>query len=139
MDKIIKIAAGIFIAVALVCALFFVLPKPVETPPVPGSGSPVDGKVTVYFFYGEECSHCHTVMPFMESLKLKYPDVDFQILETWHNSTNLALSNSLNKKLGVVDAGVPEVIVGNVVLIGARDIPAKLEAAIIEELKKTGN
>jgi hypothetical protein len=74
-------------------------------------------------------------MPFIESLKQKYPGVDFQSLETWHNTTNQALSVSLNQKLGVESAGVPEVIVGNVVLIGDKEIPAKLEAAIIEELK----
>jgi len=139
MDKTIKIVVGLFIVVALVCAAFFVLSQMAENTPVPGSGSPVQGKVTVYFLYGEECPHCHNVMPFIESLKQKYPEVDFQILETWHNQTNWALSQSLNKNLGVKNAGVPEVIIGNVVLNGERDIPAKLEAAIIAELKKTGN
>lgn len=132
MDKTIKIAAGIVIAVVLISAIFFITVQPAQKTPVPG-------KVTVYFFYGEECPHCHTVMPFVESLKPKYPDVDFQILETWHNTTNQALSVSLNQKLSVKNAGVPEVIIGNVVLIGDKNIPAKLEDAIIEELKKTGN
>ena len=27
-------------------------------------------KVTVYFFYGEECPHCHDVMPFIRNLSL---------------------------------------------------------------------
>ncbi|MEI7856535.1 MAG: hypothetical protein WCH85_03420 [Methanomicrobiales archaeon] len=95
--------------------------------------------VTVYFFYGEECPHCHVVLPMVRSLKEKYPGVDFQILEIWHNPTNQALSDSLNQKLGVKGAGVPEVIVGSVVLIGDKDIPEKLESAIIGELKKTGS
>jgi thiol-disulfide isomerase/thioredoxin len=138
MDKTIKIVAGIFVAVAVVCTLFFVLPQQEEKTPVPGSGSSVEGKITVYFFYGEECPHCHNVMPLVQSLKEKYPGVDFQILETWHNTENQARSDSLNKKLGVESAGVPEVIIGNVVLIGDKDIPAKLESAIIGELKKTG-
>ena len=135
MDKTIKIAAGFFIAVALVCAIFFIIAQQDEKTPFPGTGSSEQGKMTVYFFYGEECPHCHNVMPFVESLKKKYPDVDFQILETWHNTTNQALSVTLNRKLGAENAGVPEVIIGNVILIGDRDIPAKLETAIIEELK----
>lgn len=135
MDKTIKIAAGFFIAVALVCAIFFTISQQDEKTPFPGTGRSEQGKVTVYFFYGEECPHCHNVMPFVESLKKKYPDVDFQILETWHNTTNQALSVTLNRKLGAENAGVPEVIIGNVILIGDRDIPAKLETAIIEELK----
>jgi hypothetical protein len=75
-------------------------------------------------------------MPFIQSLKEKYPDVDFRILETWHNAKNQALSASLNKKLGVRQSGVPEVIVGDVVLIGELDIPARLENVILEQLKK---
>ena len=137
MDKTIKIAIGLFIAVALVCAIFFAMPHPDEINPVMETGSQLQNNVTVFFFYGEECPHCHNVMPFIESLRQKYPGVDFQILEIWHNTTNQALSLSLNKKLGVKNAGVPEVIIGNTVLIGERDIPAKLESAIIEELKKT--
>ena len=88
-------------------------------------------KVTVYFFYGEECPHCHTVMPFIQNLSKKYPEVDFRILETWHNETNMALFESMNKKLGISAAGVPEVVVDDVVLIGSRDIPDKLEGVIL--------
>ena len=136
MDRTIKIAFGLFIIIALVCAAFFVLPQLAEKNPAPGMGSAVQGKVTVYFFYGEECPHCYNVMPFIKSLKEKYPDVDFQILETWHNQTNWALFQSLNQNLGVKYAAVPEVIVGNVVLSGERDIPLHLEAVILEVLKK---
>jgi thiol-disulfide isomerase/thioredoxin len=94
--------------------------------------------VTVYFFYGEECPHCHNVLPFIQNLSTKYPDVDFVILETWHNETNNALFTSFNQKLGLKDSGVPEVIVaGNATpLIGDRDIPAYLEAVILEQLNK---
>ena len=94
--------------------------------------------VTVYFFYGEECPHCHTVIPFIQNLSTKYPDVNFVMLETWHNETNSALFNSINQKLGLKNSGVPEVIVvGNATpLIGDRDIPASLEAMILEQLNK---
>ncbi len=136
MDKTIKIAAGLFIALALVCTIFFVIPQYTEKASLTGIENSVQDRVIVYFFYGEECPHCHNVMPFVESLKQKYPNVDFQILEIYHNTTNQALSVSLNKKFGIENAGVPEVIVGNVILIGEREIPAKLESAIIEELKK---
>jgi glutaredoxin len=74
-------------------------------------------------------------MPFIESLREKYPDMDFQILETWHNPANYKLSSTLNSKLKVEASGVPEVIVGDVVLFGAQDIPAKLEQVIIDKKK----
>jgi ATP-dependent RNA circularization protein (DNA/RNA ligase family) len=77
-------------------------------------------------------------MPFIQNLSKKYPDVDFRILETWHNETNNALSKSLNQKLAIQNYGVPEVIVvgNNTPLIGDRDIPAYLEGVILEQLKK---
>jgi thiol-disulfide isomerase/thioredoxin len=105
--------------------------------------SPATGKVTVYFFYGEECPHCHTVMPFIQNLSKKYPDVNFRILETWHNTTNADIFSKMNDQLKVPTSnrGVPEVIVvGNTTpLIGSRDIPAYLEGVIIEQLKKSSN
>jgi len=104
--------------------------------------TPPTAKVTVYFFYGEECPHCHTVMPFIQNLSKKYPDVNFQILETWHNTTNADIFTKINDQLQVPasNRGVPEVIVvGNATpLIGSRDIPANLENVIIEQLQKNG-
>jgi thiol-disulfide isomerase/thioredoxin len=103
---------------------------------------PPKAAVTVYFFYGEECPHCHAVMPFIQNLSKKYPDVNFQNLETWHNTTNADIFTKINDQLKVPasNRGVPEVIVvGNVTpLIGSRDIPANLENVIIEQLQKNG-
>jgi thiol-disulfide isomerase/thioredoxin len=139
MDNTLKAAISFFLVILIACIFFFgVLPQPPEVPPVSEPIGMVPGNVTVYFFYGEECPHCHNVMPFIRNLSEKYPDVDFQILETWHNETNNALSTQLNKKLGFQNAGVPEVIVvgNNTPLVGDRDIPAYLEGIILEQLKK---
>jgi thiol-disulfide isomerase/thioredoxin len=111
----------------------------IQTPKTgPGADSSVPDNVTVYFFYGEECPHCHTVMPFIQNLSKKYPQVDFRILETWHNETNNALFTSLNQKLAIQNTGVPEVIViGNTTpLVGDRAIPAYLEGVILEQVNK---
>ena len=139
MDNTLKIVAGLFFTVVLlVCALFFALPGEPTPTPLPLADTSVHDNITVYFFYGEECPHCHNVIPFIQNLSIKYPDVDFQILETWHNEANQALSVSLHQKLSIPSAGVPEVIVvGNdTPLIGDRDIPAYLEGVILEQLKK---
>nr|WP_320162150.1 thioredoxin domain-containing protein [uncultured Methanoregula sp.] len=138
MDKIIKIAVGLFAVIIFCAALVFAFPGtgPVQTPQDSNSAIGPGGNVTVYFFYGEECPHCHNIMPFMQSLQQKYPDVNILFLETWHNQTNQALSVTLNRELKVSNSGVPEVIVGNVALIGEKDIPAKLEQAILDQLKK---
>jgi thiol-disulfide isomerase/thioredoxin len=139
MDKTLKIAAAVFMAILVAGVVFFLVqPQPLgETPSVTVDTS-AQSNVTVYFFYGEECPHCHNVMPFIKNLSEKYPDVNFQFLETWHNETNQALSRSLHQKLGLPNAGVPEVIVvgNNTPLIGDRAIPAELEGVILEQLKK---
>jgi thiol-disulfide isomerase/thioredoxin len=138
MDKTIKIAVAILVVVILGGAILFASPLMKPAPSTSGNEVSDAGKVTVYFFYGEECPHCHAVMPFIQNLSDKYPEVDLQMLETWHNETNLALSNSLNEKLGIQNLGVPEVIVvgNNTPLIGDRDIPAQLEGVILEQIKK---
>ena len=137
MDRTMKIAAALFIAVIIGCAAFFFMaPHSIESPLVTVGSSGTSGNVTVYFFYGEECLHCHTVMPFLENLSKKYPQVTFTWYETWHNQTNEAAFVTINKQLGLKGVAVPEVVTGTTVLIGERDIPAKLEAAIVDQLKK---
>ena len=140
MDKTLKIVAIAVVAVLAACAVFFVISQQSVIPPAPAMETSVQSSVTVYFFYGEECPHCHTVMPFVQNLSKKYPDVNFRILETWHNTTNADIFSTINDQLQVPTSGrgVPEVIVvGNTTpLIGSRDIPAYLEGVIIEQLKK---
>ncbi len=127
MDRTMKIATGIVAAIVVIAVAFLFFGA---------APTKATGPVTVYFFYGEECPHCHAVMPFINNLSAKYPSVNFQLLETWHNETNQKLSTTMNTKLGLKDQGVPEVIVGSTALIGDKDIPAKLEALIQDELKK---
>jgi thiol-disulfide isomerase/thioredoxin len=141
MDNTLKIVAGIVVVVLVACIVFFITTMSPQTPvPLPAVNTSVQGNVTVYFFYGEECPHCHNVMPFIRNLSEKYSGVNFQLLETWHNQTNADFSSKMNDKLGVPEnnRGVPEVIVsGNTTpLIGDRDIPAFLEDVILEQLKK---
>jgi thiol-disulfide isomerase/thioredoxin len=134
MDKTIRIVGAVLAVVLLGAAFFFIAPLLIPANGPSTVNSPAAG--TVYFFYGEECPHCHEVRPFIDNLSQKYPDVEFRMLETWHNDTNNALSVSFNRQLGVTQTGVPEVIVGDTALFGSRDIPAKLEAAILEQKKK---
>jgi thiol-disulfide isomerase/thioredoxin len=139
MDNTLKIVAGVLIAIMVTCVVFFfVIPQPSEKSSSVTADILVQDNVTVFFFYGEECPHCHNVIPFIQNLSKKYPEVDFLILETWHNETNNAVSKSLHQKLAIQNSGVPEVIVlGNSTpLVGDRDIPAYLEGVILEQLKK---
>lgn len=135
MDKTLT-TVGIVLGIVLIAIIGMVAVPGLGgsgTAPAPVTGTP-SGNVTVFFFYGEECAHCHDVLPLVEALREKYPDVDFQIRETWHNSENYKLSLYLNNRLGLGQVGVPEVIVGETVLIGGKDIPEKLEQAILDQI-----
>lgn len=56
----------------------------------------------LYFFYGEECPHCHNVLPIVD--KLIGEGIEIQKLETWHNDANASLFQEKDKG---VCGGVP--------------------------------
>ena len=140
MDKTLKLF-GVFGIIVAVIAGAYVLAQPFLQSPAPFSFSPDAGTVpenslTVYFFYREECLHCHVVMPLVTNLSVKYPDAHIRILEVWHNTANNGLYTKINQQIGIAPPGVPEVVIGDTVLVGDREIPEKLEQLIIGQLKK---
>jgi Thioredoxin. len=141
MDKIIKIFIAVF-AIIAVLAVVFVLAPGIAGTTTAASSAPViaTDDSTVYFFYGEECPHCKNVEPFIDNISKKYPDVTINRLEIWHNQTNNRVYNALNAAAGISSPpGVPEVIVGKVVLVGEWDIPAQLEPLVQAIEKKKLN
>jgi thiol-disulfide isomerase/thioredoxin len=132
MDKTLKIIGVVGIIVAVIAGAY-VLSHPSLLSPDTGTEA---GSLTVYFFYGEECPHCHVVMPLVTNLSVKYPEAHIRILEVWQNTANNELYTKVNGQLGIAPPGVPEVVIGDTVLIGDREIPGKLEQLIIEQLKK---
>jgi thiol-disulfide isomerase/thioredoxin len=130
-DKIIKIIGALAVA-GLVLAIGYVI---VDTAARSAQSGALPVSEPVYFFYGEECSHCHAVMPFIRNLSAKYPAANIQMLEIWHNQTNQATYQAVLQRFNKGTPGVPAVVIGDTVLVGERDIPAKLEALI---LKRSG-
>ena len=49
-----------------------------------------DNKSRLLFFFGTECTHCHTMDPLIDRLE-KETKVKVERLETWHNSENAKL------------------------------------------------
>lgn len=46
-------------------------------------------------FYGEECPHCHKMMPLVD--KLIEEGIAIEKLETWHNEENAEKHSSVDK------------------------------------------
>jgi glutaredoxin len=129
-DKIIKIIGALVVA-GLVLVAGYVI---VDTAARSAQSGALPVSEPVYFFYGEECPHCHVVMPFIRNLSAKYPMANIQMLEVWHNQTNQATYQAVLQRLNRGTTGVPAVVIGDTVLVGDRDIPAQLEALILKRL-----
>ena len=107
---------------------------------VGAQGKPV---VRFYLFYGETCPHCHEVMDnFLPGVYEKYGDqVEYTYLEVWSDTDNYLALLGLEQKLGVPEdrqGAVPALVIGDQVLIGGNEIPAKLEPLIDAYLAQGG-
>ncbi|PIR68231.1 hypothetical protein COU49_02035 [Candidatus Nomurabacteria bacterium CG10_big_fil_rev_8_21_14_0_10_35_16] len=74
--------------------------------------------INVYFFWGEGCPHCEKEVPFLESLKEKYPRVQIHQFEVWKNIQNQNFLIEIGKELKVNISGVPFTVIGNKHIIG---------------------
>jgi thiol-disulfide isomerase/thioredoxin len=94
--------------------------------------------VTVWFFYGEECPHCHELIPYIQNLSQKYPEADVRILEVYHNAANQQMYLRINRQAGVDTemVTVPEVVVENSTLSGDLEIATNIDSLIEEAIKK---
>jgi thiol-disulfide isomerase/thioredoxin len=134
MDKVFRIIGALVVVGLVLSAVYMVAdiagkssPSPV---PAAGGGEPV------YFFYGDYCSHCHAVMPFIKNLSEKYPEANIQMIEISQNRTNQETYNSAFRRLNRAPTGVPVVVIGETVLVGSHDIPQNLEALIRKRLQR---
>ena len=85
---------------------------------------------TVYYFYGQSCPHCMHIASFMNMTIASHPNVQFVKMEVSYNETNNQIFRDMNSRLNITSYGVPEVIVGNRVLIGEKQIPEELDAVL---------
>jgi thiol-disulfide isomerase/thioredoxin len=142
MDKIIKIFIAIFVIIAVVTVVFVTAHGSAEAATATSSSTPAitaDDSV-VYYFYGQGCPHCAAIEPFMENMTKKYPDVNIRKLEVWYNTTNEQIYDQVNAAAGISSpSGVPEIVIGNVVLVGQQEIPDKLEGYLQAIEKKKVN
>lgn len=73
-----------------------------------------DGKVNVYFFWGDGCPHCAKETRFFEEIKAEYGDkFNLYALETWSNEENADLMKTIAKELGDDGKGVPYTVIGD--------------------------
>ncbi len=86
--------------------------------------------VTGYYFYGDGCSHCESIKPFVTDIESRYSYLQLEQLEVYHNSTNRDRFFQIARQLGIVSPGVPTIIIGNHALVGEDEIRNQLESTI---------
>ena len=69
--------------------------KPEKDEEKPSSLKASDGK-RLLFFYGDECPHCHSLMPRIEEVE-KQLGVKFERFEVWHDQKNAELLKQYDK------------------------------------------
>ena len=103
-------------------------------------GKPV---VRFFLFYSPTCPHCHEVMEnYLPTVYEKYgTQVEYQYFDISADSETYITMLRLETKLGVPEdilGHVPALVIGDQVMVGGADIPAKLEGYIDEYLDQGG-
>ena len=115
--------ASLFLLSFLVLSILLVNPPIIH---IADAQSPV----SVYYFYGEDCSHCKEVTVLIEQLKEEYPEIEVHKLEIAYNATNAELFNALIQAYNPPAVDIPAVFIGNKSLIGYELTKEKLEDEI---------
>ena len=78
-----------------------------------------DGKVIIYFFRGEGCSHCAEAEAWFESIEEEYGDYfTIKDYETWYNQDNAEYMQKVAESRGDEAGGVPYIIIGDYTWLG---------------------
>lgn len=94
-----------------------------------------DGKINVYLFWGDGCSHCKNAKVFFSELENEYGEYYNLILyEIWGNQSNNDLLYDVASELGISVRGVPFILIGEQYFSGySSSSKEKIKNAIIEE------
>ena len=96
-----------------------------------------DGKVNIYFFWGDGCPHCKEEKLFLKSIENEYGNL-FNVyeFEVWHNEENEKIMKEFGKAMGDNLTGVPYTIIGKESIKGFNDSKKEqILDAIINESK----
>lgn len=98
-----------------------------------------EGKVNIYFFWGDGCPHCEEQFAFFDSIESEYGDLyNLYTFETWKNEKNAELLKIFSDAMEVESRGVPYTIIGEEVFTGfSESMESDFINAIVEEKDKS--
>jgi glutaredoxin len=74
--------------------------------------------LNAYLFYGQDCPHCAKEAEFLESLRVKYPQLEIRKFEIYYDRNNAELMQKIAQTLNINISGVPFLFIGNQYFIG---------------------
>ncbi len=95
--------------------------------------------ICIIYFYGDGCSKCAEIKPFIEELEQKYNgQIHVTKLELYHNLQNYQLYNKYCsvQNIPIENRGIPLVAIGDRFFMGANQIRENLEKEIQEAIKR---
>jgi glutaredoxin len=97
-------------------------------------------KISATYFYGDGCSYCAKISPYLDSIEAKYPNFTLERLEIYNNRENLALMTQMCNALDVKveKRGIPLLIFGDIPISGSLEIREGLEPLIKNEMRARG-
>ena len=95
------------------------------------------GTVTLYYFWGNGCSHCEEAKPWLEDLDARYPELSIRAYEIWYSETNQGLYNQMAeaRELPKQGRGTPTFYLDNLYWLGyspaiGQDIETAVKACL---------
>jgi hypothetical protein len=89
------------------------------------------GRIGIYLFWGEGCSHCEEEKRFLSDLAHSHPDLDVQVFEVLRDRKNLNMLIAMMNAHERQTSGIPVTFIGNKVFAGfSKTIQAEMDRAI---------
>lgn len=97
-----------------------------------------EGKVNIYLFRGNGCSHCHEFLQYLESIIDQYGKyINVVTFEVWGDNTNSDLLEKVAEKFGDDASGVPYIVIGEKTFSGySSEMNEEIELLIKDEYEK---
>jgi thiol-disulfide isomerase/thioredoxin len=90
-----------------------------------------NGKIVIYFYWGEGCPHCAEAKPFLAELQQRYPQIELRSFEVWNNPDNQNKWQLMAQSYGTEAKYVPTIFIGEKYWVGfSEQIASEIDSQV---------